>query len=64
MGYRTSGQGDTRPRAGSQAARRPYVVYPERAMGEQVLPIGSEGWPQYLEFDDDFAIARTMAYHQ
>ena len=41
-----------------------HVVYPERAMGEQVAHMIVGGMTQYLEFDDDFAIARTMAYHE
>ena len=40
-----------------------HVVYPERAMGEQVAHMIVGGMTQYLEFDDDFAIARTMAHH-
>lgn len=38
-----------------------HVVYPERSMGEQVAHLIVGGMSQYLEFDDDFAIARTMA---
>ncbi|MFZ1285920.1 MAG: TrkA family potassium uptake protein [Candidatus Phosphoribacter sp.] len=38
-----------------------HVVYPERAMGEQVAHMIVGGMTQYLEFDDDFAIARAMA---
>ncbi len=38
-----------------------HVVYPERSMGEQVAHMIVGGMSQYLEFDDDFAIARTMA---
>jgi len=40
-----------------------HVVYPERSMGEQVAHMIVGGMSQYLEFDDDFAIARTMAPH-
>lgn len=40
-----------------------HIVYPERAMGEQVAHMIVGGMSQYLEFDDDFAIARTMAHH-
>ena len=38
-----------------------HIVYPERSMGEQVAHMIVGGMSQYLEFDDDFAIARTMA---
>jgi trk system potassium uptake protein TrkA len=38
-----------------------HVVYPERSMGEQVAHMIVGGMSQYLEFDDDFAIARTLA---
>ena len=40
-----------------------HIVYPERSMGEQVAHMIVGGMTQYLEFDDDFAIARTMAHH-
>ena len=38
-----------------------HVAYPESSMGEQVAHMIVGGMSQYLEFDDDFAIARTMA---
>ena len=38
-----------------------HIVYPERSMGEQVAHMIVGGMSQYLEFDDDFAIARTAA---
>ena len=38
-----------------------HIVYPERSMGEQVAHMIVGGMSQYLEFEDDFAIARTMA---
>ncbi|HRW18654.1 MAG TPA: TrkA family potassium uptake protein [Dermatophilaceae bacterium] len=38
-----------------------HVVYPETSMGEQVAHMIVGGMSQYLEFDDDFAIARTLA---
>ncbi len=38
-----------------------HVAYPESSMGEQVAHMIVGGMSQYLEFEDDFAIARTMA---
>lgn len=38
-----------------------HVVYPESSMGEQVAHMLVGGMTQYLEFEDQFAIARTMA---
>ncbi len=38
-----------------------HVVYPERQAGEAVAHMIVGGMSQYLEFEDDFAIARTMA---
>lgn len=38
-----------------------HVAYPETSMGEQVAHMIVGGMSQYLEFEDDFAIARTMA---
>lgn len=38
-----------------------HVVFPERAMGQRVAHMVSGALSDYLEFDDDFAIARTTA---
>lgn len=41
-----------------------HVIYPEWSMGEQVAHMIVGGMSQYLEFEDDFAIARVMAPRQ
>ncbi|WP_265448126.1 potassium channel family protein [Flexivirga meconopsidis] len=38
-----------------------HVVFPERAMGERVAHMVTGSLEDYIEFDDDFAIARTLA---
>jgi trk system potassium uptake protein TrkA len=38
-----------------------HISYPERQAGEAVAHMIVGGMSQYLEFEDDFAIARTMA---
>ncbi|YAL82696.1 potassium channel family protein [Dermacoccaceae bacterium W4C1] len=38
-----------------------HVVYPESAMGERVAHMISGSLSDYIEFDDGFAIARTVA---
>jgi trk system potassium uptake protein TrkA len=38
-----------------------HVVYPEFSMGERVAHMLVGGMMDYIEFDDDFSIARTMA---
>jgi trk system potassium uptake protein len=38
-----------------------HVVYPETAMGERVAHMVSGKMIDYIEFDDGFSIARTMA---
>jgi len=38
-----------------------HVVYPEFSMGERVAHMLAGGMMDYIEFDDDFSIARTLA---
>lgn len=38
-----------------------HVVYPEFSMGERVAHMLVGGMMDYIEFDDDFSIARTLA---
>lgn len=38
-----------------------HVVYPEHSMGERVAHILTEGMMDYIEFDDAFSVARTLA---
>ena len=38
-----------------------HVVYPERSMGERVAHMLTGGMMEYLEFDDEFSIARARA---
>jgi trk system potassium uptake protein TrkA len=38
-----------------------HVVYPEFSMGERVAHMLTGGMMDYIEFDDDFSIARTLA---
>ena len=38
-----------------------HVVYPERSMGERVAHMLSGAMIDYIEFDDDFSIARSLA---
>jgi trk system potassium uptake protein TrkA len=38
-----------------------HVVYPERAMGERVAHMLSGSMMDYIEFDDEYSIARTDA---
>ncbi len=38
-----------------------HVVYPEFSMGERVAHILVGGMMDYIEFDDEFSIARTLA---
>lgn len=38
-----------------------HVVYPERAMGERVAHMLTGSMIDYIEFDDEFSIARTAA---
>lgn len=38
-----------------------HVVYPEFSMGERVAHMLAGGMMDYIEFDDEFSIARTLA---
>jgi trk system potassium uptake protein TrkA len=38
-----------------------HVIYPEYSMGERVAHMLTGGMMDYIEFDDDFSIARTLA---
>lgn len=38
-----------------------HVVYPESSMGERVAHMLAGGMMDYIEFDDEFSIARTIA---
>jgi trk system potassium uptake protein len=38
-----------------------HVIYPEYSMGERVAHMLTGGMMDYIEFDDEFSIARTMA---
>jgi trk system potassium uptake protein TrkA len=38
-----------------------HVIYPEYSMGERVAHMISGGMMDYIEFDDEFSIARTLA---
>lgn len=38
-----------------------HVIYPEHSMGERVAHMLTGGMMDYIEFDDDFSIARTLA---
>lgn len=38
-----------------------HVVYPEHSMGERVAHMLTGGMMDYIEFDDEFSIARTLA---
>lgn len=38
-----------------------HVIYPEYSMGERVAHMLSGGMMDYIQFDDDFSIARTLA---
>ena len=38
-----------------------HVVYPEFSMGERVAHMLTRGMMDYIEFDDEFSIARTLA---
>lgn len=38
-----------------------HVVYPEHSMGERVAHMLTGSMIDYIEFDDDFSIARTLA---
>lgn len=38
-----------------------HVVYPEHSMGERVAHMLTGGMMDYITFDDEFAIARTLA---
>jgi len=38
-----------------------HVVYPEHSMGERVAHMLTGGMMDYIEFDDEFSIARTQA---
>lgn len=38
-----------------------HVIYPEFTMGQRVAHMVSGGMKDYIEFEDDFAIARTLA---
>ena len=38
-----------------------HVVYPEFSMGERVAHMLTGGMMDYIEFDDEFSIARTLA---
>ncbi len=38
-----------------------HVIYPEHSMGERVAHMLTGGMIDYIEFDDDFSIARTLA---
>ncbi len=38
-----------------------HVIYPEHSMGERVAHMLTGGMMDYIEFDDEFSIARTLA---
>ena len=38
-----------------------HVIYPEYSMGERVAHMLTGGMMDYIEFDDEFSIARTLA---
>ncbi len=38
-----------------------HVIYPEQSMGERVAHMLTGGMMDYIEFDDQFSIARTLA---
>jgi trk system potassium uptake protein len=38
-----------------------HVIYPEHSMGERVAHMLTGGMMDYIEFDDQFSIARTLA---
>ncbi len=41
-----------------------HVIYPEAAMGERVAHLITSKMLDFIEFDDDFAIAKTRAPHE
>lgn len=38
-----------------------HVIYPEYVMGQRVAHMVADGFSEYLEFEDEFAIARAQA---